>query len=417
MPLTVSAVGLNASEQATTAAAANKLAIGFIDPPYEVLPCSAIRTRKAKRRAAKGPRRAPNDIIGALQDVLPKVLVLDDPQQPFPHRRPVEHDVLDGIVGQLEQHLLEQRREHGVQPPRADVFHLLVYLRRDARDFLDAVGGEFERRAVGLAQRGVLFGQRVLGLGHDPHEIRFRERRQLDADREAALQLRNQIARLGDVKRAGRDEQDVIGADVAIARLHGRAFDDRQQVALHALTGDVGTRTLATLAGDLVDLIDEDDAVVLDAVERLVHYVVHVHELLQLFVDQDPARLVQMHGPALFLFGYQLLNHFAEIDVRPFHPLRRLHHLEHGEVLLLDFDFDVALLELPVLQLRAQLLARAPAPFVGLRLGLGESRLDIPFGRDDEQWSARTRLRTSRTLRTSTRSWCGHLGQWRKQKI
>src|SRR5437762_9418745 len=62
-------VGLKASEQATTAAAASRLAIGLTDPPRS-------RTRKVKRRAAKGARRARNDIIGRYR--LVSLLSLDD---------------------------------------------------------------------------------------------------------------------------------------------------------------------------------------------------------------------------------------------------------------------------------------------------------------------------------------------------
>src|SRR5213594_769673 len=64
-----------------------------------------------------------------------------------------------------------------------------------------------------------------------------------------------------------------------------------------------------------------------------------------------------MEGPDIN-FGemIQELIHFTEVDVRPFHPLRRLHHLQHREALLLYFDLDIALFELPFLQLRAQLL-------------------------------------------------------------
>ena len=126
---------------------------------------------------------------------------------------------------------------------------------------------------------------------------------------------------------------------------------------------------------------------VLDAIERLVHHVVHVHQLLELFIDQDAARLVQVHGAALLLFGDDLLQHLAEIDVRPFHALGRLHHLEHREALLLDFDLDVPLLELPFLQLLAQLLARAPAAFARLGLGFRDLGLDVAFGRNDEEWA------------------------------
>ena len=42
-----------------------------------------------------------------------------------------------------------------------------------------------------------------------------------------------------------------------------RALDQRQQVALHPLAGDVGAAGLGAGA-DLVDLVDEDDAVLLD---------------------------------------------------------------------------------------------------------------------------------------------------------
>ena len=33
---------------------------------------------------------------------------------------------------------------------------------------------------------------------------------------------------------AGGDEEDVVAPDVAVPRLHGRALDDRQEVALDA---------------------------------------------------------------------------------------------------------------------------------------------------------------------------------------
>src|SRR5213595_1283003 len=86
-------------------------------------------------------------------------------------------------------------------------------------------------------------------------------------------------------------------------------------VALHAFARHVRPDG-APLPRDLVDLVDEDHAVVLDAVERLVHHVVHVDELFQLLVDQDAPRLVQVHGAALFLLGQHLLQQLGEVDVR-----------------------------------------------------------------------------------------------------
>ena len=77
----------------------------------------------------------------------------------------------------------------------------------------------------------------------------------------------NQVRRLRDVERAGGDEQDVIGLHHPVLRVDRRAFDDRQDVALHAFAADV--RALAAFAaGDLVDLVDEDDAGLLHALDR-----------------------------------------------------------------------------------------------------------------------------------------------------
>ncbi len=42
-----------------------------------------------------------------------------------------------------------------------------------------------------------------------------------------------------------------------VTRLNGRPFDDRQQVALHALPADVGTAATLLRSADLVDLVDE----------------------------------------------------------------------------------------------------------------------------------------------------------------
>ena len=87
-----------------------------------------------------------------------------------------------------------------------------------------------------------------------------RERVELDADREPALELGDQVRRLRDVERAGGDEEHVIGLDGAVLGVDRRALDDRQQVALHALARDVGPAAARLAPGDLVDLVEEDDA-------------------------------------------------------------------------------------------------------------------------------------------------------------
>src|ERR1035441_8658651 len=68
------------------------------------------------------------------------------------------------------------------------------------------------------------------------------------------------VAGLGDMECAGGDEENVVGADHAVARVDGGSFNDGENVALYTFARDVGA--VATLAaGNLVDFIEEDDAV------------------------------------------------------------------------------------------------------------------------------------------------------------
>src|SRR6266480_4369314 len=58
-----------------------------------------------------------------LEDIAAQVFVIDDAGEPVAHPLAVEHDVLLGEVGQVEQHFFEQRGHDGVEPARADVLH------------------------------------------------------------------------------------------------------------------------------------------------------------------------------------------------------------------------------------------------------------------------------------------------------
>src|SRR5437870_128986 len=100
-----------------------------------------------------------------------------------------------------------------MQPTRADVLCTLVDARREVGDPFDGAAGEGQMDALCLHERRVLLDESAPRLGEDPHELVAAERLELDADREAALELRNEIGGLRYVKRAGRNEQDVIGAD------------------------------------------------------------------------------------------------------------------------------------------------------------------------------------------------------------
>ena len=62
---------------------------------------------------------------------------------------------------------------------------------------------------------------------------------------------------LARVESAGRDEQNVIGADHAVFGHDRGAFDNRQDIALNAFAADIraGARVVAD---DLVDFVDKD---------------------------------------------------------------------------------------------------------------------------------------------------------------
>jgi hypothetical protein len=76
-------------------------------------------------------------------------------------------------------------------------------------------------------------------------------------------------------------------ADHSVLGVHSRAFHQRQQVALHALARHVGPLHLAA-AGDLVDLVQEHDAVGFDVGDRLQFQLVVVDQARGLLVHEGP---------------------------------------------------------------------------------------------------------------------------------
>ena len=122
---------------------------------------------------------------------------------------------------------------------------------------------------------------------------------QFHADGETALQFGNQIAGFRNVERSGGDEQNVVGAHHAVARVDRGAFDDGQDVALHAFAGDVGA-VAAFASGDFVDFVEEDDAGIFHAIDGQAGDLVHIDQALLFFLNQIFEGLVDLHLP---LFG------------------------------------------------------------------------------------------------------------------
>ena len=165
------------------------------------------------------------------------------------------------------------------------------------------------------------------------------------------MQFRDQVAGLGDVKRAGSDEQDVVGAHHAVARVHGGAFHDGQDVALHAFARNVGS-VAALAAGNLVDLVEEDDAGVFHALDRDARDLVHIDQALLFFLDEILEGLTDLHLPFLGALAKDVGQHVFHVDVHLFHALVG-DDLESGHRFFADFQLDDALVEFALAQLLA----------------------------------------------------------------
>ncbi len=128
--------------------------------------------------------------------------------------------------------------------------------------------------------------ERVVGLGQDAHKILLRQRAELHADRQAALQFGQQVRRFGDVEGARGDEQDVVGVDRPVLGAHRRALDQRQQVTLHALAAYVAAAHIGA-GTDLVDLVEKHDAVLLHRVQRGAGHRLVIQQLVGFLGHQD----------------------------------------------------------------------------------------------------------------------------------
>ena len=146
----------------------------------------------------------------------------------------------------------------------------------------------------------------------------------------------------------------MVCLDHAVFGRHRGSLNQRQQVALHALAGDLGPAALAT-RGDLIDLIDEYDAVLLQHVQRLGLDLFFVDQLGSFFIDQQLQGFRDLELSCLaFLLAHlaehatQLLGHF--LHTRRPHDLQLRSRLCH-----IDLDFPVCQLAFP------QLLAKSLA--------------------------------------------------------
>ena len=173
----------------------------------------------------------------------------------------------------------------------------------------------------------------------------------------------------------------MVGAHGPVLGRDRGALDQGQEVALHALAADI--RPLAPFAGgDLVDLVEEDDAVLLDRLDRLAPDALLVEQPIALLGHQHVVALGDPYFLAFGLLPEGLAQHVAEID----HAHLGAGHAGDLEgrqagAGVLDLELDLPVGELPVAQAAAEGLAGVLAgiladqgvehALLGCELGLG----------------------------------------------
>src|SRR6185437_1680143 len=156
------------------------------------------------------------------------------------------------------------------------------------------------------------------------------------------------------------NEEDVVGLDRAVLGRDRGALDQRQQVALYALAGNIAADA-AVADADLVDLVQEHDAVVLDRVDRFLRQLLTVEQLVGFLVDQDLVRALDRQPPRLGAAA-ELAEDIADGD-RAHLCARHARNLEHRKAAAagLRLDLDFLVVELAGAELAAKRVARRRA--------------------------------------------------------
>ena len=168
--------------------------------------------------------------------------------------------------------------------------------------------------------------------------------RQLNPDRQTPLQFRQQVRRLGKMKRPRTDKQDMVGFDHAVLGRNGGSFNQRQQIALNPFAGNVAAAALDA-AAYLVDFIDEDNAVVFHRFYRAGNNFFVVKQLVAFLLQHQLFGIGNGHFAVFIFFAHRFAENIAQADHS---HLGAGHagnfHRRHGVGAGIDHaDFDFAL--------------------------------------------------------------------------
>src|SRR5215831_11914724 len=153
---------------------------------------------------------------------------------------------------------------------------------------------------------------------------------------------------------ARRDEQDVVCLYAAVLGRYRGAFYQRQEIALHALARYVAADTAFSRA-NLVDLVEEHDAVVFHSLDGFLYQPVLIEQLVGFLVDQDFVGFFDRHAPFFGAAAAQLAEDIANRDgahLGARHP-RYLEQRQAGSPGL-RLDLDLLLVEFAGAQLFAE---------------------------------------------------------------
>ena len=117
-------------------------------------------------------------------------------------------------------------------------------------------------------------------------------------------------------------------------------------------------------AGDLVDLVEKNDAALLHAFDRLARDVLLIDELVGLLLNDDLPSVADAHHLPLRFSAEQPREHVLDVDSHLFHALCR-EDLERRVVLFFHVDFDLPFFELSFIEPAPELLSRFCRRFLG----------------------------------------------------
>ncbi len=155
-------------------------------------------------------------------------------------------------------------------------------------------------------------------------------------------------------------------------------FDDGENVSLHALPRYIRTVT-AFPAGDLVDLVQEDNARVLHPFDGQPRYLVHIDQPRLFLLHQVFKGLPDLHLALLGALAEQVGQHVLEVDI---HLLDALvgDDLERRCTAFAHIDLYRALIQLAFAELLPQLFPGTVMAFLACRGEVGAINHYRPWG-------------------------------------